>query len=318
VLLLGFNNGELPPHAREEVRSLVSDRDILVTDNRAEMEEVLDRIEIAVRHVPLEVLGNAPALKWYHHWYAGVDWLERYPDLRGRDFALTNASGVHAVSITEQVLGMILAFARSLHKDIRAQAHSIWRKPTMTDVFEVSGKRMLIVGMGAIGTHLARAASGLGVQVTGIRRHGGPAVDGVHAVLGIEHLHDQLGRADFVVIALPATADTRHMFGAREFSEMRAGSYLINIGRGSIVDEPALISALESGHLAGAGLDVFETEPLPVESPLWKMEQVIITPHTGGHTPAYFERSWPIFMENLRRYLEGRELQNLVDKGAGY
>jgi len=231
---------------------------------------------------------------------------------------VTNASGVHAVSVTEHLLSMMLAFARNLHLNVRAQARREWRRETMNALFELAGKRLLVVGLGAIGEHFARAARGLGMEVTGIRRHPDRASDAVARVYGTEHLHEELSKADFVVIILPATQDTRSLFSTREFEAMREGSYFINIGRGSIVDEPALIEALRKGRIRGAGLDVFETEPLPPDSPLWDMEQVIITPHTGGFTLEYFRRSWPIFTENLKRYIEGRPLLNVVNKAAGY
>jgi phosphoglycerate dehydrogenase-like enzyme len=318
VLLLGFSQGELPEGALGQARAIAPAYETIVSVNAAAIEPYLGRIEIAVGHAPLALLERAPLLMWYHHWYAGVDWLERYPGIREGGATVTNVSGVHAISVTEHVLAMMLAFARNLHLNIRAQERREWRKETMKGLFELAGRRVLVVGLGVIGAHFARAAKSLGMEVTGIRRHPDRASDAADRVYGPERLHEELGRADFVVVILPATLETRKLFSAREFGAMREGSYFINVGRGSIVDEPAMVQALRSGRISGAGLDVFETEPLPADSPLWGMEQVIITPHTGGFTPEYFRRSWEIFSENLARYVEGRPLLNVVDKKAGY
>jgi len=318
IILLGFRNGELPGDALEQIRMIAPDYEYIVTDKADEIEKYLDRIKIAVRHVPLSLIDRAPLIQWYHHWYAGVDWLEGFPRIREGGLIVTNASGVHAVSVTEQVLSMMLAFARNLHLNVRAQTRREWRRDTYDALFELAGKRLLIVGLGAIGEHCARAAQSLGMEVTGIRRHPDRTSDAVARVYGPEQLHGELGKADFVVIILPATPDTKKLFSKREFEAMQKNSYFINVGRGPIVDETALIHALQNGRIRGAGLDVFETEPLPPDSPLWDMEQVIITPHTGGYTPEYFRRSWPIFTENLKRFVEGRPLLNVVNKAAGY
>lgn len=281
-------------------------------------EEVLSRVEIAVGHFDPSVLEGAARLRWYQQWSAGADWVLRHPELAGRDFVLTNASGTHPVQITEHILGLMAAFARNLHLNVRAQSEGEWRSERMTGVFELYEKTVLVAGLGAIGTRFARVAQALDMKVIGMRRHPERGSACGVRMIGPAELDATLAEADFVVIALPGTTDTHHMFGARQFARMRRGSYLINIGRGSVVDESALVDALRKGEIAGAGLDVFETEPLPSDSPLWKMEQVIVTPHTSGYTPRYFERVWALFMDNVIRYREGRELRNIVDKQAGY
>jgi phosphoglycerate dehydrogenase-like enzyme len=225
---------------------------------------------------------------------------------------------VHAVPVTEQILSFMFAFARNLHLNIRAQARHEWRKESMAQVSELSGKRALVIGVGAIGSHFARAAACLGMRVTGIRRHPEKDGSGVDEVFGLGELHRELGRADYVVVILPATPETRGMFAAPEFEAMKNGAVFINAGRGSLVDEKALVSALRSGRIGGAGLDVFETEPLPSDSPLWDMENVIIAPHTAGYTPEYVGRSFEIFLDNFPRYRAGEPLHNRVDKAAGY
>ncbi len=318
VVLLGFGENDVPADLVDRLRQLSPEREVVLTGERERMESVVDRLEVATGSVPFELLSKAPRLKWYHHWYAGVDWLERYPAIRANDLVITNTSGVHAVPVTEQILSFMFAFARNLHLNIRAQARHEWRKESMAQVSELSGKRALVIGVGAIGSHFARAAACLGMRVTGIRRH--PEKDGsaVGEVFGLGELHRELGRADYVVVILPATPETRGMFAAPEFEAMKNGAVFINAGRGSLVDEKALVSALRSGRIGGAGLDVFETEPLPSDSPLWDMENVIIAPHTAGYTPEYVGRSFEIFLDNFPRYLAGEPLHNRVDKAAGY
>jgi len=318
VLLLGFPEEEIPNQLLARVRTASAGREVVVSAERSSIEGLLDRLEIAVGSVPFELFSRAPGLRWYHHWYAGVDWLERYPHIRSSSLQITNTSGLHAVCASEHVLGIMFAFARNLHLNIQAQERHEWRRESMSDVFELSGKRILVVGTGAIGAHLGRAAVCLGMDVAGIRRHPEIRAEGIASVFGIADLHRQLGLADFVVVTLPSTPDTRTMFSVKEFGAMRSDAWFINIGRGSLVDQAALVEALQSGKIRGAGLDVFETEPLPAESPLWSMTNVIITPHTAGYTPEYMRRSLEIFLDNLPRYFAGEPLHHSVDKESGY
>ncbi len=184
---------------------------------------------------------------------------------------------------------------------------------------ELAGARVAILGLGPIGLAVADRVAGLGAVVRGLRRHP-PAAPSppFEGVVGREGLHALLGWADFVVVAVPHTPETERMLGARELGLLRPDAYLVNIARGSVIDEAALATALERGTIAGAGLDVFETEPLPASSPLWALPNVILTPHSAGATPRYFERAVELFADNLDRYLAGRRLRNVVDKELGY
>lgn len=318
VVLLGFGENDVPAEAIDRLRQLASGREIVLTDDRERMESILGRLEIATGSIPFELLSSAPGLRWYHHWYAGVDWLERYPGIRSSGLVVTNTSGVHAVPVTEQILAFMFAFARNFHLNFKAQLRHEWRKESMAQISELSGKRVLVIGTGAIGTHFARVAGCLGMHVTGIRRHPESGAEGLDSVFGPGELHRELGRADYIVVILPATPETRGMFAAREFSAMKNDAVFINAGRGSLVDEGALVKALREGDIGGAGLDVFEKEPLPADSPLWEMENVIIAPHTAGYTPEYVARSFEIFLDNVPRFLAGNPLRNQVDKAAGY
>ncbi|WP_455383028.1 D-2-hydroxyacid dehydrogenase [Salinispira pacifica] len=318
VVLLGFEERELPDGVVDRIEDLLPGREVVVTRDRGRMEPLVDRIEIACGSVPFDLFPRAPGLKWYHHWYAGVDWLERHPEIRASEIEITNTSGVHAIPVSEQILAFMFAFARNLHLNVRAQQSRVWRRESMAAIRELAGRSVLVVGAGAIGAHFARAAGCLGMKVSGIRRHPAKGGEGLESVHGIDQLDSQLGLADFVVVILPATPETRGLFSAAQFQAMKSDAVFINVGRGSIVDEPALVEALRSSTIAGACLDVFESEPLPEESPLWEMDNVIIAPHTAGYTPEYAARSFDILLSNIPRYLSGRELLNRVDKQAGY
>ncbi len=318
VILLGFEPGTLDEEYVRRVRDAAPDMKLLVTDDRAEIEAVLDQIEIAARRFPRELIASAPRLRWFQQWGAGADWLLRYPEVVEKDFVLTNTSGLHAIPISEHIIALLLALGRRLHYAIRAQTRRAWERPTTADLFELAGKTMLLLGVGAIGERTAQVASAFGMRVWGIRRNPALNVAGVEAMYGPDRLLELLPQADFVVSILPLTAETQGMIGERELRAMHPSAYIVNVGRGKVIQEQALIRALKEGWIAGAGLDVFEEEPLPADSPLWDMENVVITAHYAGLTPHYDERAMEIFLDNLERYLSGRPLRNVVDKRLGY
>jgi D-2-hydroxyacid dehydrogenase (NADP+) len=318
ILLLGLTPGEIEPAALDTIHMLAPDMRVVVTRDRSEIEALLDEIEIAAGWFPNNLVARAPRLRWFQQWGAGADWLMRYPDAIDRDFVLTNTSGVHAIPISEQIIGMLLMFARGLHRAMRAQAQQQWWRAQPADLFELAGKTMLLVGVGAIGARTAALASALGMTVEGIRRDPARTVAGVSAMYGPDQLRERLAHADVVVLTVPLSRATRSLIGAAELRAMKPTAYLVNIGRGGTVDEPALVQALSERWIAGAALDVFAEEPLPASSPLWAMENVIITGHYAGSTPNYNQRAMAIFLDNLRRYRTGEPLRNEVDKHAGY
>jgi phosphoglycerate dehydrogenase-like enzyme len=318
ILLLRENPAALTAADRATLTGLASDMRLVVTDDQAEVETALPEAEIVAGHMSPTLLAKAPNLRWYQQWGAGADWLLRHPEIAGRDFILTNASGVHAIQISEHILAFLLAFARRLPEAVRAQSRHEWQRQGHQDVFELAGKTLLLVGVGAIGERTACVAAALGMRVLGIRRSTGDPVPCVEQICPPECLHDWLPRADFVVLTVPLTPETRKLIGERELRLMKPSACIVNIGRGGTIDEAALIRALSEGWIAGAGLDVFEKEPLPSDSPLWDMPNVIITAHYAGVTPAYNERAMAIFLDNLRRYKAGEPLRNVVDKHLGY
>jgi D-2-hydroxyacid dehydrogenase (NADP+) len=246
------------------------------------------------------------------------------PELIERGIALTNGAGIASNAIAEQAIALMLAFCRNLHVALRLQVEARWDRPAVmagagTPLRELRESRVAVLGLGPIGRTIAEDVAALGATVRGLRRHPPTAAPPpFEAIVGPAGLDELLGWGDFVVLAVPHTAETDRLIGRREIGLMRPEAYLINIARGSVVDEGALVEALERGGLAGAGLDVFVEEPLPATSPLWHLPNVILTPHVAGATPQYLDRALGIFMDNLRRYLDGRPLRNLVDPVLGY
>ena len=318
ILLVCLPAERLPAAKLAELQAAAPGMRVVMTTERAEIEAVIDDVEIAVGSFPHDLLPRAHGLRWLQEWGAGVDWLLRHPELAELDFTLTNASGVHAIPISEQILGYLLAFARRIPAAVRAQDRRAWQAPKRDQLFELAGKTMLLVGVGAIGARTAVIAAALGMRVLGIRRNPAGDLPGVAAIYGSDRLYDLLPEADCVVLTVPLSRATQGMIGERELHAMKPTSYLINIGRGGTIQQPALIQALREGWIAGAGLDVFEQEPLPATSPLWEMDNVIMTAHYAGLTPAYDQRALAIFLDNLRRYRAGEPLRNVVDKAAGY
>ena len=318
ILLLREQLEALTAGDRATLANLASDMQLVVTDDPAQIEAALPEVEIAAGHLTPALLGRAPQLRWYQQWGAGADWLMRHPEIAARDFTLTNASGVHSIQISEHILAFLFAFARRLPEAVRAQERREWQRQGHDDVFELAGKTLLLIGVGAIGERTACVAAALGMRVLGIRRSSSAPVPCVEQICPPECLHEWLPQADFVVLTVPLTPETRGMIGERELGLMKPTAYIVNIGRGGTIDEAALIAALREGRIAGAGLDVFEKEPLPSDSPLWELPNVIITAHYAGVTPAYNERAMAIFLDNLRRYKAGEPLRNVVDKTLGY
>ncbi len=319
IILLGFQATPDMLALRDRVAALAPAYRVLLADDDAEVAAHLADVEVAAGRLSREMIAAAPRLRWMQQWSAGTDWLLRAPEAVAAPFVLTNASGVHAQPIGEHIMALTLALARRLPQAMRAQAQGRWERPAATaEIAELADRTMLIVGVGAIGARTAHFAAALGMRVIGVRRDSARPVDDVAEMHGPQDLDALLPLADVVVLTIPLTRETRHLIGETQLRAMKPSAYLINIGRGPTVDEAALARALREGWIAGAGLDVFEKEPLPESSPLWTLENVIITAHYSGRTPRYDERATEIFIDNLERYLAGRPLRNVVDKVRGY
>lgn len=278
--------------------------------------EVLFAWGLARRHV-----DGAKSLRWLHTPLAGVDRVLN-PELVRAAIRVTSSRGVNTVAVAEQALGLILALTRGIADAVRAQVESRWtqdalygRRPPL-DTLE--GKLLGILGLGDIGRALAERGHALGMRVWGMTRTARPKPASVERMLTAGKQDVLIRNADVLALAVPLTPATTGLIGERELGRMKPGSILINVGRGALVQESALVRALREGWIAGAGLDVFATEPLPQASPLWTMPQVVITPHVAGTHPRYMALAADLFLENLKRYLASEPLRNEVDKAAGY
>jgi phosphoglycerate dehydrogenase-like enzyme len=261
----------------------------------------------------------APGLRWVQASMAGAGEVAKNAGLVETDVVVTTASGVYSNPLAEFVLMAMLQQAKSLGRLRRDKAAKTWRQFN-TDTLE--GKTLCVVGMGNIGRAIAERARPFGMRVVGVKRtvrEDDPAWKHADELYVTGRLHDALGEADYVAVALPGTPETRHLVDAESIGAIRAGAYFVNVGRGAVVDEGALVEALEGGHLSGAALDVFEVEPLPEESPLWELENVMISPHSTDMVPALInKRQTDLFCENLHRYLAGEPLLNVLDKRLLY
>lgn len=260
------------------------------------------------------VWGEARRLRWIHSASAGVDGL-LFPELVESDVILTNARGVFDEAMAEYVIGLLLMFAKGLVGVVERLRGREWLH---RETERLAGQHLLVVGVGSIGRAIGRAGLAMGMQVRGVGRTSRPGDDVFGVVLGAEELLDALGWADAVVDVLPGSPSTRHVFGAAAFAAMRPSARFVNVGRGSTVDEMALVDALRSGRIGGAALDVFEEEPLPPESPLWDLAGVIVSPHMSGDVSGWKEAGVELFIENLDRFIAGRPLRNVVDKRLGF
>lgn len=287
---------------------------------QGDLDTLLREVEVLccnTNRVPTDVVSRAPRLRWVQVTGAGVDYLAE-TGLLDSSVVVTNGSGVHSIPLGEFALAFMFMLAVNASRLFGQKEKRLFRPYLRTELF---GKTVGVVGLGAIGSGVARLAKAIGMRVVASRRS---AVGRERGVFDIDEIYppqdllELLAVSDFVVLSVPLTPETTRLIGERELRAMRPGAYLINIARGGVVDEQALIRALKEGWIAGAALEVFEREPLPPESELWGMPNVIISPHMGGQTEMHVERLTQLFCENLRRYLSGEALINVVDKSLGY
>ena len=266
-----------------------------------------------------EVLAQAKQLQWIQWLAVGVDRCVQQPALRERHVLLTNLQRTMGPSMAEHVLAMMLALSRHLEYFLRKQQEGHWtREEAAPQLADLDGKTVLVVGLGGIGTEVARRAHVLGMRVTATRASGRNGPDYVSYVGLPDELLKLASEADFVVNCAPLTPQTTGIFNSEFFATLKPGSYFISVGRGRSTVTPDLIAALSSGHLAGAGLDVVDPEPLPADSPLWHLPNVIITPHVSAHTSVSREQRDRVLVENLRRYAAGEPMLSVVDIERGY
>jgi phosphoglycerate dehydrogenase-like enzyme len=284
-----------------------------VVDHRSKADPYIGAADVLLTYGSMiddAVLQKAVNLKWIHAFTAGTDGIDDLPSLR-REVLLTSTRGIHGAPVSEAALMAMLALSRGFARTVHHQAERIWERQHVT---LLDGKTVGIFGIGAIGTVLAAKCKAMGMRVLGVDRLRRQA-EALDRMLGWDEGVQALGEMDYVVLLLPSSHETLRIVGAQFLGAMKPSGYLVNLGRGDVVDEQALIDALRRGRIAGASLDVFAREPLPAEHPFWSLPNVIVTPHLGGVFDEYPERAWPIIEGNLRRFLAGdyAGMVNLVD-----
>jgi len=299
----------------EKIEDLAGEK-IIAAGSKKEAAELIPDAEIFVTmgFLDKELIGLAGRLRWVFSLSAGVEHLP-FEELSSGKIMVTNTRGIHGRQISEHVMGTILAFSRKLLINRDNQKIKLWKQ--LYDVDELAGKILCIIGAGSIGGEIARKAKAFDMFVTGIKAK--PVkLDYFDEVLGPGGIISSLEKADYTVLSVPLTKDTFHLLGKKEFIAMKKSSYFINISRGDCIDEQSLIDVLLINGISGSGLDVFHEEPLPEESPLWSMDNVLVTPHNSGISNLYFHKAMKIFTDSLKLYRKGEVLPNIIDLERQY
>jgi phosphoglycerate dehydrogenase-like enzyme len=318
-----FDLWNAPAWFAERLRTEFPALEIIHRDRYEGVEEHLRDAEILFAfQLRPEQFTSAQKLRWIHAPTAAVHQL-LFPELVKSDVVLTNAREVHGPVVAEHVIALIFALAKKIPQAARLQQKRVWGQDAMWNdgprPREIAGATLGLIGLGSIGRTVARMASALGMRVIAVREHlGKEKPEEVSEVYAPAQLNDLLSQSDYIVMAAPLTDATRGLMNVERLAAMRPDGYLINVGRGPQVDEVALADALRNRRIAGAALDVFEREPLPPDSPLWELEDLLITPHTAGLTEKLWKRHYALFSENLRRYLAREPLLFIVEKQKGY
>jgi phosphoglycerate dehydrogenase-like enzyme len=306
------------PERVKWLREAYPQANIVAPTSRAEGTSDLADAEVIFGGLTNEEFLAAGNVKWIQAASAGVEFMWKIPSIAEHPVLVTNARGAHAATIAEHTFALLLALTRQLMAHRELQRQHTWGRGEVRGMVGLKGLTIGIVGFGNIGKSIGRRALGFEMEVMAVDAQPVPAIEGVREVWPLERLDDLCRAADVLAIAAPITPETRGMIGPQQIKLLKPGSFLVAVSRGGIVDEAALLEALKSGHLAGAGLDVTATEPLPADNPLWDAPNLLITPHDSGSSKLTTELMWSIFHDNLGRYLRGDVLTNLVDKKLGY
>jgi D-2-hydroxyacid dehydrogenase (NADP+) len=320
VLHHRFDLWNAPSWFVERLRRDFSEIEITHLTNYDRIDQEIHDAEVVIAwSLRPEQVKEAKKLRWVHSPAAAVHQL-MFPELTKSEVILTNAREVHGPIVAEHVIALIFALAKQIPKAVRLQIKHVWGQELIWQGSprprEIAGATLGLVGLGSIGREVAKHASALDMHVIAVREN--PKNDKPEGVDICGELDSLLQQSDFVVLAVPITAATQKMMNAARIAKMKSDAYLINVGRGPLVDEAALADALRNHRIGGAALDVFEQEPLPADSPLWDLDNLLITPHTAGLTERLWERHYRLFSENLRRYLARQPLLAVVDKDKGY
>jgi phosphoglycerate dehydrogenase-like enzyme len=304
------------PYFREEY----PDIEFVHCEERENLKDEIEDATVYVGWLNREVFLAAEELEWVQSPSSGINYYLAIPEFVESDVLLTSARGTHGACLAESVFAMIFAFTRQIKDFVLDQQEGQWRGyGSRGAMCELTGSTMGIIGFGTVGRAVAKRAQAFDMSILAVDMFPKDKPDYVQALWGIDRLKDLLGSSDYVVVTVPYTKETEGMIGAEEIDMMRDGAMLVGISRGKIIDEEALVEALEEGRLSAAALDVFAQEPLPEDSPLWDVDNLLITPHAAGGTQYEGERVIEILKENMRRFTEGDlPLRNQIDKGQGF
>ncbi len=322
VLHHRFHLWQAPPWFAERLRQDFPGLEVVHLSNYERASQEIADAEVVIGwSLRGEQINAARKLRWIHSTATAVHALMS-PELQNSDIVVTNARDVHGPVVAEHAMALIFALAKRLPQAMRYRQQKHWAQQDLWDTRlqprELRGATIGILGLGGIGRPLAKLAKSMGMKVVGVRAHGGRSCEAVDIVYRLDRLEEVVRAADFVVLALPLTEKTDRLMNAERLAWLKQDAYLINVGRGALIDEDALVEALQRRSFAGAALDVTTQEPLPSSSPLWEMENVLLTPHTAGLTDKMWERHYAAFAENLGRFLKGEPLLWIVDKAKGY
>ncbi len=312
-ILLTF---DLEAQLIDQIGAVGADVEVLSCQSQEQIAEVVEQVEIVFGGFDPDLYSRAKKLRWIQFPSAGVDGALT-PECVASDVIITSAKGNVGVHLAEHAMALLLALTRGLGTAIRARNWTV-KMAIRNRSWELPGRVMGIVGLGGTGRELATRAAAFGMNVIAVDPESMDLPACVEACWGMDRLQHLLERADVVAICAPLTAETEGFFDLSAFNHMQSHALLLNVTRGKIVDEHALVEALETGSIGGAGLDVTPQEPLPDDHPLWQMENVVITPHTAGASPERNRRTTDLFCENLRRYRSGEPLLAVIDKSKGY
>lgn len=307
----------MPPSQMDELRRVAPNVELVVARSEQEALAKVGDVVGMFDFVSPEVIRAGKRLRWVQVGSAGVENV-LFPEMMNSQITLTNAQRVYAPPIADQALAFMVCLSKGLYYFIRHQSEGNWSVPPRLHPKELQGQTVFVLGLGGIGSNLARRANACGMRVLATDPKQMPKPDYVAHLGKPAEFHTLLPEADFVASCVPLTRETQGMIGAREFAMMKRGAFLINMSRGKVVDTNALVEALRSGQLGGAAMDVTDPEPLPKDHPLWQMENVIITPHMSNRSPGSDARRFEVLKENLRRFSRGEPLINVVDKQLGY
>lgn len=311
ILVLKNEIFDLPQGAEKEIKKIAPDFDLNIKESSTDYFNLLKESEIVFGWPKTDLVKKAKSLKWLHLPSAGVDRYANKELYQNQDVLLTNSSGVYGKPIAEHVFAMIMAHNRNLIDYAYDKKEKKWqRKNEIKDFFNST---VGILGLGDIGSTIAKRAKAWGAQVLALKRTMTELPDYVDQIYLNQNLDKLLKKSDYVILTLPGTPATEGIIGQEELKMMKDSAFIVNIGRGSLIKQDALLEALKKGWIGGAGLDVTEPEPLPETSQLWEMDNLIITPHTSGFSPTNDRRRFEIFKENLKKYLKQKELRNQVD-----